>query len=133
MNVHSPRLQPTELQLIDGALHALLSASIVYDRERSLLPERGLEAAGDVAARVVEKLKTFTDTQRKADAYLARPVRAALREALFVLGERLFEIGGMRAMHEAMSRASALDTTNPYRREEILNGAWDGIGGQWFP
>lgn len=130
MNALRQDLAATELDLIVGALDALLSAATAYIRERSLQPrDEEIQRAGDVAARVVAKLTTFTPAQRAADDLLHRPVSAALRQGIAVLGERLNEIGGIRAMHEAYARVTEEAGRDAARRIGIVDHTWNGIGG----
>lgn len=117
----------TEVSNIHAALDALLSEIVKIDQ--------GPRRAGGVytAAELMEEAREYllmTDHQRFAYRLSREPVREALCEAIARLGERLNEIGGLRAMHEGMRFVENSDKSDDWgRRISVLDKRWDGIGG----
>lgn len=64
---------------------------------------------------------------------LARdPVGTSLRQAIRMVGDRIYEAGGIDLLHFAYGKAGEHDPENAGRRSAALNTAWDGIGQEWF-
>jgi len=63
-------------------------------------------------------------------ALCENPIRHALREAIVRMGRHLHErLGSCAAMLEVAERASAKDPQNEEWRIDVIDKAWDGIGG----
>lgn len=118
---------PTEAQMIEAALDALVSAAVANLNEASLVPERGPVSLADMAHEFSASLE-WTPAQRTANDLVQRPVSRALRQGIRALGERLFEIGGMALLHDVCDRVSASDPRHEARRAGIIDKRWDGIG-----
>lgn len=121
---------------IEDALDALLSAALRADRDPSLLPERGVERAGVIVGELLDKISNWTLAQRQASDLLHRPVAEACRQGVHVLGERLYEIGGVGLMREVLHRVAERDPANEGRRIGLMDHRWSGIGdergGMWL-
>lgn len=120
------KVAPSEAQQIEAALDVLVSAAVANLHERPLTPERDIRA--DVAIGEWLDSLEWTEAQRRASRLLQRPISAAVRLAVRVLGERLYEIGGMALMHDVCERVSAADPRNEARRAGIIDHRWSGIG-----
>ena len=70
----------------------------------------------------------MTEAQREADSLLEDPVGEALRQGVRTLGERLYEIGGLDLMQDAIDRVASLDAATWGHRTDIMDKRWDGIG-----
>lgn len=119
--------EATEVERIEDALDALLTAALEADRKPPLGPDKGLQSAGEVASQVIEAM-SWTQARRQADRLLDEPVPTALRLAIRTLGRRLNEIGGHTLMLDVMYRVASRDPAQESRRDWIIEYAWDGIG-----
>jgi hypothetical protein len=116
--------QTSELDKIRRALDALLAAMVAID----MTPRKGppeplrLVSFAELAAGPIPSRR---DCQ--IAAVLREPVRAACRNAIRLLGERLLELLGNTG--EMAEIAESLSDGPQYgRRASILDHAWDGIG-----
>lgn len=116
----------TEEQRIVRALDLLLTTAAANRRP---WPSRyeGLSSLGDATKRFLSTGKA----QRRADAICDDPVGEAMRWAIRSLGERLHQVGGPKAMTDALGAAAALDPARAGWREGFLDKRWDGIG-SWY-
>lgn len=130
MNAHSPTIETTEVQRIEEALDAVLATAAEADRRPPLVPERGAVSAAESAFALIERMDGWTKAQCAAHDLLSRPVSELCRQAVTTFGERLFEIGGLTLMQDALYRLAARDPANYGRRVAIMDKRWDGIGRQ---
>ncbi len=116
-----------ELKEIGHALAELVSAVIRDDDERAAA--RGLLAPSKSVRlfRVLDRL-AGTDASRAAQEFFDKPVREALRNAVRLLGERLYEVGGTATMEDALDQVADLDPETRDRRAAVMEHAWSGIG-----
>lgn len=127
MNAPASTPALTDVQIIDGALTMLLDHIIALDLgpRRELPPGAGPMTIGQMSERYRWDQQT-TEAERFMLKIMDDPVREALTHALRQCGKRLYEIGGLDAMHEACGRQE--DLSNGGRRVSILDKRWDGIG-----
>lgn len=130
MNALSPVIETTEAQMIEEALDAVLTAAAEADRRPPLAPERGAVSAAESAFALLERMDSWTKAQAATHDLLSRPVSELCRQAVTTFGERLFEIGGMTLMQDALYRLAERDPANYGRRVAIMDHRWDGIGRQ---
>ncbi len=69
-----------------------------------------------------------TRAQIVAHALVEDPVGRAMTLAIESLGRRLYEAGGMKAMHDAIMAVGAMNPEQESWREGILDRRWSGIG-----
>jgi len=113
-----------EERAICDALDVLLG-SIIADRAMKPLrpgPSRSFTRED------LDRLVGSSPAQAAALALLDNPREGAFTMALKALGERLHEIGGMRAMQQALDDVTERDPENEGRRTAILDQRWSGIG-----
>lgn len=129
MNAHTPAIV-TEVEKIEDALDQLLTTAIRTDQDRAREPDydRPPVSLRDSVAAYVERLTASTPAQRRAHDFLDRPVGEALRQAIRILGERLFEVGGLKLMSDVLYRVAERDRVQEHRRIGIMDRRWDGIG-----
>jgi hypothetical protein len=124
MKMAKPSPQSEEIDKIESALRVLLDQVVEIDmRTRVGPPEPPLVISpSEWHGRPVP---TRRDCQ--ISSVLNNPVRGACRNAIRLLGERLFELTNdtkaMRIIDESVS-----DGPHSGKRMSILNSAWDGIG-----
>lgn len=117
----------TELQEVNRSFDLLLTAIIDLDMgpKRDLPPSRGAQTMAQIAAEYRWDQPT-TDAERFGLKLKHDPVREALCHAVRMLGRRLNEIGGTKAMGDACDRQE--DYPNGMRRVSIVDKRFDGIG-----
>ncbi|MET3526174.1 hypothetical protein [Phenylobacterium koreense] len=91
----------TEITQIYGSLDGLFDAIIELDARPRRRPLARIMNAAELIDSAYAEL-SMTEPQRFASRLSCDPVREALCYAVRQLGRRLHEIGGMRAMHDAM-------------------------------
>jgi hypothetical protein len=128
LNAPAATAQLDERVAIEAALDALLTAAITADGQPRHRPDRGPVSAGVLAGEIVERVATWTQAQREANALLDRPVAEACRRSIRLLGKRLFEIGGLPLMQDVLYRVAEMDRRAEGRRIAIMDHRWDGIG-----
>lgn len=69
-----------------------------------------------------------TKAQTIAHALVEDPVGRAMTLAIESLGRRLFEAGGMKAMHDALIAVGDMNPEQESWREGVLDRRWSGIG-----
>jgi hypothetical protein len=115
----------SEWEKIESALDALLKAMVEIDlrpRDDSKPPSKIRFVPVDLRGPVP------TRREMQINQVLREPVRAACRNAIRLLGERIFELRGDDGMREMNDKVLRLDEQHFQRRASILNSAWDGIG-----
>jgi hypothetical protein len=116
----------TEVAGIKSALNALLAEMVKIDREPR--KQSGLFPVMDMAD--IDAWAKLGANFREADAIVKSPVRTACRNAIRVLGERLYELlddtAAMRAIAEDISSGRQYG-----KRISIIDSAWSGIG-DWY-
>lgn len=117
----------TEAQRIEAAMDALLTACTNY-KAPYLGAERGPISAGILASEFLERCD-WSPAQRSAGRLLDDPVGEALRQAIRTLAERLFEVGGLRALQGACDRVADMDPARWGKRTDIMDKRFDGLGG----
>jgi hypothetical protein len=121
----STKVDVTETQQIEEALHTLVTAAISDTGYASnILTRDGPESIGSIIAR----FDAMTAKERKAHEIIRRPIGEAVRRAIKTLGERLHEIGGQELMSDVMERVADRDPRNYSRRVDVLDKRFDGIG-----
>jgi hypothetical protein len=107
---------PDEIVRIEAALDTLLAAIT-----RRTLPR-------DSGTFVLLPLADFMK-QSPVESLLTDPIGRALRLGVKRLGERLFALGGTKLMLAACYRVAGRDRRRADWRLDIIDKAWDGIGG----
>lgn len=119
----------TELQDLNRSLDLLLTAIVDLDdqpdRQRSLPPHPGAMTIADMAREYRWDVPT-TPAERFMLSIKYDPVGQSLRQAVRRCGERLHEIGGLRAMQDACDRQE--DLPGGMHRVNVLDKWFDGIG-----
>jgi hypothetical protein len=131
-----PASDITETRQIDDALDDLLIAAIEW-RQRKRNPTHALPQEGGVYTMrellaEADAAEEGSPTEQAAAALLVDPVGSALRDAIYVLGERLCELGGLPNMLDTLQRVADRDPASHGRRTDILDRCWEGLGG-WTP
>ena len=121
MTAHSD-IQITELQRIERALDELLRTAINRPPWRPRI-----DGPVSIGA-ILDDFLNQTPAQRAADDLLDNPVGEAVRRAVTVLGERLYEIGGLNLMQNVLDRVAERDASHQNWRVDIMDKRWDGIG-----
>ncbi len=84
---------------------------------------------------VVEALERAIDSLLKAifaaEAEWDPGADEVAREAISLIGKKLFERGGVDQMRASMRRVVGMDIVTFDRRTDILSVSWDGIGARW--
>lgn len=112
-----------EIAGIERALDALLSHAVELDERPKGYQSKDAMTWSEIMANM----------PGSEAAYLARglienPVLEALRQAVRALGERLFELGGLALMTDALDRVAELNADQADYRSAIMDRRWDGIG-----
>ena len=115
-----PKMTDDEhIALLKDAIDANLTARIKYDQQPQ--PPRKLTFI------------RFDDedwARLKLEAIIDDPVRTALRRQLKQLGKELYRaLGDTRAMVAICEEVAARDPKKEGYRSDIMDKAWDGIGG----
>lgn len=112
-----------EVDKIKVALDALLSQMVAIDRK----PRKGPATFKFISVADLDAEPIPTERQSQIEEVLESPVRAACRNAVRLLGERLFELTGdtdrMLEIAESLSKGR-----HGGLRASILDHAWDEIG-----
>jgi hypothetical protein len=116
-----------EVAGIEDALHILLTTAIDIDNERASRP-RPVPDLSTFKVYTIGQLADLVGTKGKAGDIIKNPVGIACRMAVKVLGQRLYEIGGLQLMEEALDRVAERDERWFGRRVDIMDKRWDGIG-----
>jgi len=122
MNAHT-ETQITELQRIERALDELLRAAT---NTRAPWPPK--HDGPVMVSAILGDYLDATPKQRAAEAFLDNPVGEAVRQAVTTLGERLYELGGLKLMEDVCYRVAALDAAREGWRIDVLDKRFDGIG-----
>lgn len=115
--------QITEVQRIERALDELLKTAI---NTRAPWPPRH-DGPVSISVLVAEGLGG-TPAARAANSLLDNPVGEAVRKAVTTLGERLYEIGGLKLMSDVLDRVAERDPGKESWRIDIMDKRFDGIG-----
>lgn len=108
--------------------------TLALDRLLTALEVEAEKSSGDKspprsASEILSDIATpRTPTEIAARRIIADPIGRALRMALYAVGERLHELGGLVLMGEALAAAAALKPEVESWRESVLDHAWSGIG-----
>ena len=126
-----------DLESLERALDALLTAIITEDwkvREAAAGPANIVAAA--VTAESLERAGRMTRLDLDVADLVRNPVRAACRQAVRRIGERLFKVcGTISGMSQVAERVAAWDPPQYGMRAAIIDHAWDGVGegtNRWF-
>jgi hypothetical protein len=115
---------------IEAALKTLLVEMVRIDFEREPNPNASLLGTPFV---LPKKIPTMEDVL--VSRVIDEPIRGALKNAVRLLGERLFDLGGVDLMSDVLERIGE-DPKNGGRYLSIGDHAWDCIGdnkrGHWF-
>jgi hypothetical protein len=115
-----------EIQKIEDALCALLAQTLIYDKAREKrnngLPPRVFTLTP------VDLIKIKTRRECDIARVLKEPVRNACKNAIRLLGERLFEIGGTDLMEKVCGTVEKRSRTRRVYRAVMMDKAWDGVG-----
>lgn len=121
------KTDPVTLEVagIEDALDTLLSAAIEADLEPrpTSAGTFGVWSISELAA-WMEKSKAERDTSE----LVKNPVAWACRRGIRVLGERLYELGGLELMGNVLDDVAERDETKSGYRMGIMDARWDGIG-----
>lgn len=112
--------QTSEQSAIIDALDTLLTAISQAPQRKAPFPKML------TASELMQK----SEVTLTAEEIVADPVGRSLRLGIEALGERLNEIGGMKAMHAALDEVVSRDPARKSWRANILDKRWDGIG-EW--
>jgi hypothetical protein len=117
----------TEVERITGALRKLLAEMLRQDRLRRKARKDDDSPLRAVSAADFSREPLPTRRQAQIDALLKNPVRAACKNAVRLLGERLHELGldldEMQTVARLASRGLAFS-----KRMNIVDKSWHGIG-----
>jgi hypothetical protein len=121
----TPSPNSEEIGKIESALSELLDQMVAIDMRPRVGPPEPLRV---VSASEFEFRPVPTRRDCQINSVLNQPVRAACRNAIRLLGERLFELTNDTdgQMLKVAERAS--DGPQFGRRMSIMNSAWDGVG-----
>ena len=120
LRVHTRTLTVAD---IEAALDALLAA-IEADAAREI---DGHPVNVDILS-LAEIMRTEPDVFRVAEL-AENPVGRSCRESIKSLGKALFRVGGSTdAMREVMERVAERSPAKRYRRLNLLDKWWNGIG-----
>lgn len=121
------QIDEQKLHAIEDALDAVLTAIHKHDAEQ---PKRPLKAVS--FAEIVER-----DIDSDVEELTEDPVGAALRQAVWRLGKKLYSIlGETNAMSSVLERVASRDPANYGKRVSIMDNRWEGIGSGndvWLP
>lgn len=109
-----------EIASIADALDNILIALADHPRPR-----------GRLRMLTYEDLAATTEHAEVAEEIIADPVGRSLRLGIEALGERLHEIGGLKAMGAVMTDVVARRPEQEAQRTDIIDKRWDGIG-EWL-
>lgn len=120
----------SELQVVNRSLDLILTAIIELDERprRDLPPQPGPRSMAELAEEYAWG-RPATVAERFAQRLKYDPVREALCHAVRMLGQRLNEIGGFRALRDACDRQE--NYPSGMRRVGIVDHRFDGIG-EWL-
>lgn len=120
----------TELHDVNRSLDLLLTAIVDLDarsrRERNLPRQPGPMSVADMAREYRWNVQT-TPAERFTLSIKYDPVGQSLRQAVRRCGERIHELGGLKAMQDACDRQE--DLAGGMQRVSIVDKWFDGIGG----
>jgi hypothetical protein len=127
-----PLLKETDnqaLQAIEDALDAVLTAIHKHDAERP----KGGPLKAYTWAEIADRGLVDSDVEELSED----PVGAALRQAVWRLGKKLYAVlGETRAMSGVLERVASRDPANYGKRVSIMDNRWEGIGkgnDVWLP
>jgi hypothetical protein len=117
----------TEIEKIEEALDALLTQMIKCDRTTAKEAEGVPRHFEFICA---ADIKPIGRRQAQIERVIRNPVRNARKNAVYLLGERLFELtGDTRIMADICTRVAARrDRSNADYRSMLMDKTWEGIG-----
>ena len=72
----------------------------------------------------------------KAAELVENPTGAAIRQAINVLGQRLYKISSLEVMKSVCDRVADRDPNHSSWRVDVIDKAWEGVGegeDRWWP
>ena len=118
--------QPNEIERIKAALDALLTLAIEHDMRPRAGPPGPLKliSCAELFAKPIPTRREF-----EINRVLDDPICGATRNAIRLLGERLFEVvGNTDSMRGILEEVATRDDRHWGRRIDIMDKRWNGIG-----
>jgi hypothetical protein len=114
-----------EVAGIEDALDELLTAAIEADRKPRPTAERVYKVYS-----ITELMDFMEKSKAERDTYdlIKNPVAWVCRRGVRVLGERLYEIGGMDLMTRVLDDVAERDPAHSGYRMGVMDARWDCIG-----
>ena len=121
-----PEMTPDEeIQKIEDALCSLLAQMLRCDKAGE---KRSIGIPPKIEIIPWDQIKIKTRRECDIQRVLNDPVRNACKNAVRLLGERLFALGGIKLMKEVSDRAELRSKRRRSYRAVIMDKTWDGVG-----
>lgn len=118
-----------EIEDIERTLSVLVSAMVTEDRKPVEATAPVALRAEPVTAESLERAARMTRLDLDVSDLLRGPVRAACRQAVRRLGERVYLIVGKAGhMSDVLERVADMVPAQYSHRATIIDSAWNGIG-----
>ena len=126
MIAQKPEMTPhEEIKKIEDAICSLLTHMLRCDKARE---KRSVGVPPKIEIVPWELIKIKTHRECQISRVLNDPVRNACKNAVRLLGERLFELGGTDLMEKVCNRAELRSRPRRGYRAVMMDKTWDGVG-----